>query len=166
MLLLQWFHSLQKIVFFLLEWPYKESLKLISQGTQLLYIWDQASEQKNQAFMAKRNKNIFLQPCMPPRPDLFNGLSFIYQGPPKSEKHITLCGHPITKSFNCTLHASKQILRILAEGISRDLFTRQIMVRWCICPTNAIRAPDLWHLDLALRSLLSWLRPPEAGGRA
>ena len=28
----------KKFVFFLLEWPYKESLKLISQGTQLLYI--------------------------------------------------------------------------------------------------------------------------------
>ena len=107
MLYLQWFHSLQKIVFFLLEWPYRESLKLVSQGTQLLYIRDQASKRKNQAFMAKRNKNIFLQPCMPPRTDLFNGLSFIYQGPPKSEKHITLCGHPITKSFNCTPHASK-----------------------------------------------------------
>ena len=154
----------KNFVFFLLEWPYKESLKLISQGTQLLYIWNQASEQKNQAFMEKGIKHFPSTLHASQNRSLQWAIIHIPRAPQiRKTYHLMWSSH--NEKFQ--LYSSrKQILRILAEGISRDLFTRQIMVRWCICPTNAIRAPDLWHLDLALRSLLSWLRPPEAGGRA
>ena len=88
MLLLQWFHSLQKIVFFLLEWPYKESLKLISQGTQLLYIWDQASEQKNQAFMAKGIKTFSSNLACLPEQISSMGYHSYNKGPP-NQKNIS-----------------------------------------------------------------------------